>query len=106
MTQFKIQASGKTIKLLSDTIYSNKGLAVVRELGCNAYDAHVMVGRENDPFEVHIPDAADKTFRIRDYGPGLSPEDMHSIYSTYGHSTKTEDERTTGALGIGSKSPF
>ena len=39
---FTIAASAKAFKVLSSNIYKNKIRAVVRELVCNAVDAHVI----------------------------------------------------------------
>ena len=43
--QFSIEASAKAFMILSDGLYSNKILAVIRELSTNAYDSHVDAGR-------------------------------------------------------------
>ena len=45
-------------------------------------------------------------FRSRDYGTGLTHEQVQNIYTTYFESTKTESNAFIGALGLGSKSPF
>lgn len=39
-SKFKIKATGKMFRILSDGIYSDKIRAILRELGCNAYDGH------------------------------------------------------------------
>ena len=43
---FTIAASAKAFKVLSSNIYKNKIRAVVRELVCNAVDAHVLNGNK------------------------------------------------------------
>ena len=40
-SQFTIQASTKAFSILSDKLYSNKILAVIREYVANAFDAHL-----------------------------------------------------------------
>ena len=45
--QFTIQQSSKMFKLLSDSLYSDKVQAVIRELSTNAYDAHIASGNKN-----------------------------------------------------------
>jgi len=92
--------------ILRDTLYSDKIMAVLREYGANAWDANRMVGKGDRPIKVTLPTLADPTLRIRDYGPGLSPEDVERIYTKYGASTKREDNLAVGMLGIGSKSGF
>ena len=38
---FRIEASSKAFEILANNLYKDKILAVVRELSCNAFDAHV-----------------------------------------------------------------
>ena len=103
---FKIKASGKAFKILSDGLYSDKIKAIIRELSCNAYDAHIEAGTQDKQFDVHLPTSFEPTFYIRDYGTGLSKEDLETIYTTYFESTKTNSNDSIGCLGLGSKSPF
>jgi len=104
--EFTIAASSKAFRVLSDGLYSDKIATVVRELSTNAYDAHVEAGNEDTAFDVQFPNGIDPTFRIRDYGTGLSFDDAMHLYSTYFFSTKTDTNKQIGALGLGSKSPF
>lgn len=103
---FKIKASAKAFKILSSGLYSDKILAVVRELSCNAYDSHVCAGKPAIPFEVHLPNAAEPWFSVEDFGTGLSKDEIDNVYTTYFESTKTNSNDVIGALGLGSKSPF
>ena len=102
---FKIQATAKAFDILSSNIYTHKVRAVVREISCNARDAHVAAGND-EPFDVHLPTPLEPWFTVRDYGTGLSDEDVREIFSTYFCSTKTGSNEFIGALGLGSKSPF
>jgi hypothetical protein len=104
--EFRIRNSAKAFNILSSGLYANKIRAIVRELSCNAVDSHTAAGRQTTPFDVHLPDTLDPTFSIRDYGTGLTHEQVQSIYTTYFESTKTESNAFIGALGLGSKSPF
>lgn len=104
--KFKLAASGKAFDILSNSLYSNKVRAIVRELSCNAFDSHRETEKEKVQFEVHLPDAADRTFWIRDFGTGISEEDIYEIYTTYFESTKSDSDDFTGCLGLGSKTPF
>jgi len=102
---FKIQAGAKAFEILSSNIYTHKVRAVIREVSCNAYDAHVSVGNTN-PFDVHLPTYLESWFSVRDYGPGLSQEELETVYTTYFFSTKSNSNDYTGCLGLGSKSFF
>lgn len=103
---FSIKASGKAFRILSDGLYSDKILAVARELSCNAYDSHVEAGKSDVPFYIHLPTVLEPFFSVRDYGVGLNHEGVLDVYTTYFESTKTESNDYIGALGLGSKSPF
>lgn len=103
--QFTIQQSSKMFRLLSDSLYSDKVQAVIRELSCNAVDAHIAAGNKN-PFKVTLPTQANPSFTVRDFGTGLSQEDMEELYTTYGASNKNDSNDFIGCLGLGSKSPF
>lgn len=104
--EFRIRNSAKAFSILSSGLYANKVRAVIRELSCNATDSHVAAGRADTPFDVHLPNTLEPHFSIRDYGVGLSHEQVTQIYTTYFESTKTNSNAYIGALGLGSKSPF
>ncbi len=104
--EFRIRNSAKAFNILSSGLYANKIRAIVRELSCNAVDSHTAAGRADTPFDVHLPNSFEPHFSIRDYGTGLSHEQVTSIYTTYFESTKTDSNAFIGALGLGSKSPF
>lgn len=97
---FSIAQNAFVAELLSRKLYTKPALAVVRELICNALDASL------NRVDVELPSALKPTFTVRDYGTGLSKEDMLCLYSTYGFSTKRSDNTQIGGFGVGSKSPF
>ena len=123
---FNIKATAKAFDILSSGLYSDKILAIVRELSCNAYDSHVLAGKADVPIEIKFPTSFDSTFHVKDYGTGLSDEDIQGklveivdaegnvigeqwvggLYRTYFDSTKQDSNAFIGALGLGSKSPF
>jgi hypothetical protein len=103
---FRIKQSKEAFKILSSGLYSDKILAVVRELSANAWDSHRMAGKANIPFTVHLPNQFEPYFSVRDYGVGLSEKEVLNLYTTYFDSTKRTSNDATGMLGLGSKSPF
>ena len=105
-TQYSIKASAKAFKILSDGLYSDKLAAPIRELSTNAYDAHVAKGNTNTPFDVHLPSVAEPWFSIRDYGIGMSKQELETTYTTYFDSNKTHSNDFVGCMGLGSKTPF
>jgi hypothetical protein len=104
--QFTIKTTAKAFDILSSGLYSDPILAIIRELSCNAYDSHVAAGKADVPFTIHLPNNLEPFLSIRDYGLGLSDEDVLNLYTTYFESTKTNSNDYIGALGLGSKSPF
>lgn len=90
------------IGVLTD-LYSDPVMAVVREYSTNAWDSHVEAG-VTDPIEIYTPTALAPCLRIVDHGVGLSLDDIRSIYSMYGASTKRGTDTQSGMLGLGSKS--
>ena len=105
-SQFSIEASAKAFMILSDGLYSNKILAVIRELSTNAYDSHVDAGREEKPFEVHLPTRLEPYFHVRDFGTSMTHEQCMTLYTTYFRSTRNNSNDAVGCLGLGSKAPF
>jgi len=103
--QFNIAQTSKMFKILSDSLYSDKVMAVIRELSTNAYDSHIAAGNKN-PFKATLPTVTNPNFVVRDYGTGLSQADMENLYTTYGASNKNDSNDFVGCLGLGSKSPF
>jgi hypothetical protein len=103
---FQMKASAAAFQLLSSGLYTNKIRAVLREIGCNAVDAHAMVNKKETPIEVKLPNNLDRSFYIRDFGPGLSHSGVMDLYSTYFESSKQKSNDFIGGFGVGSKSPF
>lgn len=105
-SSFSIAMNGKAFRVLSDTLYQNKIGSIVREISCNAYDAHVMAGKPDLPFVIHLPDAFEPWFSVQDFGVGLSPEDITNVFTVYFQSTKDNSNDAVGAFGLGAKTPF
>lgn len=103
--QFRMKTSQKAFQILSD-LYSDKPLAVVRELGCNAADSMTAAAKANQPFNIHLPNSLEPWLTIQDFGTGISHNDIYDIYTVYFASTKTNSNSQIGCLGLGSKSPF
>lgn len=92
--------------VLRSQLYSDKILAVMREYSTNAVDAHVESEKASVPIEVTLPNRFSPNFKVRDFGKGLSQDDVRNIYAFYGESTKRNSNLLVGQLGLGSKSAF
>jgi len=100
-SEFKTGDSAFIVDLLADKVYSHKERAVIREIACNAHDSHVIAGTEDTPFDVHLPTRLEPHFSLRDYGTGLSDEEVRGHYAGIGVSTKRDNQNVIGCFGIG-----
>jgi hypothetical protein len=99
---FSIESNSTIMDILSNRIYKNKYLAFMREIMCNAYDAHLEKAINDIPITVKIDEIH---IQIIDQGYGLHEDDIYNLYTSYGTSTK-KNQNFIGNMGIGSKSPF
>lgn len=83
--------------------YADPEMAIAREYISNAYDSHIAAG-QTKPIQVWLPTALKPDFIVKDYGTGMSLEEVEDIYGKYGRSTKRESNDFIGMLGIGCKS--
>jgi hypothetical protein len=96
----------KISQLLITNQYAHPDIAALREILSNAFDANneatQLDGKQRC---VDVLFDMNKTV-IRDYGAGLSEEDMNNLYTLIGFSSKEEDENLIGAFGIGRLAPL
>jgi hypothetical protein len=88
-------------------LYSNPVLAALREYFANAMDAHQESNKSNlPPIEVNLAHyhAQEMCLRIRDYGKGMTEDQLVNIFAQYGASTKRTSNKSRGGFGLGSKS--
>jgi hypothetical protein len=97
---------GHIFSILRNKLYSNKPLAIIREYCTNAFDAHVEAGISDKPIQVSFPTAFKNSLTIRDFGFGLSEDDVYNVFASYGESTKRGTNDQVGMMGLGSKSAF
>lgn len=94
------------VKLIRDSVYEDKELAPLREYATNALDAHTEFGNPEVPIRIVLPTLFEPTLKIRDFGPGLTPDEIRDVYISIGESTKRETNKQIGSMGLGSKSGF
>lgn len=102
---FGIGDASVVIEILRNRLYENKIQTLVQEYICNARDAMREVGKGNK-FKVTRPTQLSPTFKVRDFGPGITPDRMEKIFILYGASTKRGTNNQTGGFGIGAKSAW
>ena len=81
--------------------YSNPLLATIREIVANALDV-----TKSEKVDLQLPTQIEPNFIVRDYGCGLSEEDMLGLYTKYGKSTKRDTNEVIGGFGIGRFAPL
>lgn len=97
---------GIILGILRSKLYSNPIKSAVQEYISNSRDAHREAGKPELPIEVSIPTNLDPSFRVRDFGPGITPQRMADVFINYGASTKRNSNLQVGGFGIGAKSAF
>lgn len=108
LTKMAININSLTFRTLVSGIYNNKFSSVIREISTNARDSHISANNLN-PFNITL--YCDKnndcySLSIKDYGTGLSTEEVKKYLCTLNSSSKRGSNSQIGYLGIGSKSPF
>lgn len=89
------------MSILTDP-YSDPELAVIREYSTNALDSHRASGNAA-PIEIELPSTLRPLFIVRDYGVGLSVDEITHNFSKYGWSSKRDTDNEVGMLGLGCK---
>lgn len=101
-----IADQSKVMHMLISGLYSNKPQSITRETWTNARDSHADAGILHKPFDITFPSVFEPIFRVRDYGVGMSHQQITEKYKSLGNSTKETNNVGVGKFGIGSKSPF
>ena len=104
-SSFTLETNAHVFKMLTTNIYSDVILAGIRELSTNAIDG-CKAGNLPPKYDVHVPTISNPTFSVRDYGVGISPDQMMSFYTTMGASNKRDSNSYNGQFGIGKLAPL
>lgn len=103
---FSTKNLAKQAYVLGDGLYSDGAMAVIREYSTNAKDIHRIVGTPDRPIVVTLPTLLTPIFKVRDFGTGLTEDDIYNVYTVYFESTKEGTNDQIGFLGLGSKAGF
>lgn len=98
--------AAKLYTILSDGLYKNKLMSIIRELSSNCRDSHVMAGRPDEPIVYTAPTLESPVLAIRDRGVGLTPAEAAETIFEFLGSAKDDSDDYIGGWGLGSKSPF
>jgi len=103
--EFSIGDTSKIIEILRNKMYKFKVRTPSQEYICNARDAMRELG-SSDRIEITVPTIFTPTFKVRDFGPGITPDRMLNVFIKYDASTKDKSNKETGGFGIGAKSAW
>ena len=103
--QFSIKPDKSLFQLLTSKVYTNTIAAPIREWSTNAVDACIAADKPVK-FDVHLPTESEPIFSVRDYGLGLSEDDLLGLFTIVGESTKRNSNKFNGTFGIGRLSVF
>ncbi len=92
--------------VLRKDLYSNPIGSLIRELSTNAQDEHRKHGKSDIPIFIKVPNAFDPELHIRDYGIGLTENQVFNFFGNYGASDKRDSNIAVGFYGLGAKSTF
>lgn len=101
-----VSKGAKLFTILSQGLYSDEAMSVIRELCSNAADAHTMANNSDEGFIVTVPTWAYPWFEVRDYGIGLTAVEARKTILSFLGSAKDTSDDVIGGWGLGSKSPF
>lgn len=100
--EFDPDSAAHLMSILTD-LYSDPAMAVIREYSTNALDSHVAASQTR-PIEVELPSSLRPMFVVRDFGIGMTVDQIINQFSKYGWSSKRDSDTAVGMLGLGCKS--
>jgi len=92
-------------QMLRTNLYSDIPGSIIRELCTNVIDSHIEAGKPDAKGVIKWEDenkllGKSNQLTIIDYGMGLSPERMKTVYGNYLSSTKRNDNNQAGGFGL------
>lgn len=93
-------------EMLSKSLYSKPIESIVRELTSNCFDSHKEANVDKAVVINYKSDEEGDFISFQDFGVGLSPERIQSVYMKYFSSTKRGSNEQIGGFGLGSKTPL
>lgn len=102
--ELKIDGNAPIGAIMSVNFYNEPLWSTIREVMANAIDA--TIASDSSELPVLSVNTYSRKISVRDFGFGLSEEDIYKVFGGLFKSTKREDLEATGGFGLGSKSPF
>ena len=102
----RMNLTAQSYSLILENLYKDPLGAVLRELTTNAVEAHQMAGTTDKKVAIQLPTMLDTDLIIRDFGTGLTDDEIEKYLNCLFSSSKGEDNDAMGGFGLGSKSPL
>lgn len=100
-------STGARDMVMFESFYRDPARAALREYLANAYDAHTAKGGVLPPIQVTLPQGdTNPMLTIRDFGNGISEEEIIAYIGSHGASTRKHSNDFMGGYGLGAKSAF
>jgi hypothetical protein len=107
-------ASPRVLNVLGSSLYSKRGPQVaLKELIQNSADEHRIVGQKAPIKVLHEnasinPDTGEESpsITVRDFGRGLTPEQLYTVFSDVGETGKESEESASGGFGFAKAAPM
>lgn len=96
----------KVLQITTKGLYSHPIRTAVQEYISNAKDSHDQAKVCTSKIEITAPTLSDLCLKIKDFGTGMSEDEVFDIYTQVGASTKDKSNDFLGAFGFGAKSWF
>lgn len=97
--------SATSFNHIINSLYKNPLGAILRELTTNALESHMAAGSTRK-VAIQLPIDIDQNLTIRDFGTGLTDEDVQKYLNSLFSTSKDKDNTYMGGFGLGSKSPL
>jgi HSP90 family molecular chaperone len=96
-----LDSANMLMQMLSKNLYSDGIGSSIRETVSNALDSHRKANVDTPILVSFIRNEEDNyEFSVEDFGTGLDADDVESIISKYGKSTKRMDANALGMFGL------
>lgn len=102
--RFGVRQGPMLLKMLS-SLYSDPKRAVVREYGTNMLDAYARFPKDapRTAPQIILPTKLNPTITFKDFGRGMSYDEVWLIFGDYNATTKGDNNVEIGGLGVGGK---
>ena len=101
----RMNLTAQSYSLILENLYKDPMGSVLRELTTNAVEAHQMANSTRKVC-IQLPNPLNTDLVIRDFGIGLTDEEIEKYLNCLFSSSKGEDNNMMGGFGLGSKSPL